>query len=104
MHSLPHSDAVLAIPPGFSSLGGSPLSAFNGMTDGRRVLTFQGHPEFDAATVERLLPLLDQRGLVPGRLPPGQDVRAVRASLTAQPLDTALLARAVVGFLTAPLE
>lgn len=94
------SDAVLSLPPGFVSLGGSPLSCVNGMTDGRRVLTFQGHPEFDADVVERLLPLLDARGLVPRRLPPGQDVASVRASMAAAPLDTAWLAHAVVRFFT----
>ena len=95
-------DAVESMPPGFFSLGGSVLSPVNGMSDGGRVLTWQGHPEFDADTVERLLPVLDGRGLVPGRLPPGQDVAAVRASLSAQPLDTPWLARAAVAFLTQP--
>ena len=95
-----HGDAVEALPPGFFSLGGSALSPCNGMCDGRRVLTWQGHPEFDADTVERLLPLLDSRGLVPGRLPPGRDVAAVRASLGAADLDTAFLARAAVALFT----
>ena len=95
-----HGDAVEALPPGFFSLGGSAVSPCNGMADGGRVLTWQGHPEFDAATVERLLPLLDARGLVPARLPPGQDVAAVRASLEAAALDTAFLARAAVALFT----
>ena len=90
------------MPPGFFSLGGSDVSPVNGMSDGKRVLTWQGHPEFEADTVERLLPLLDARGLVPQRLPPGQSVAAVRASLAAQPLDTPWLARAALAFLTQP--
>ena len=97
-----HGDAVEVLPPGFFSLGGSALSPCNGMADGDRVLTWQGHPEFDAATVEGLLPVLDSRGLVPGRLPPGQDVAAVRASLEAAALDTAFLARAAVALFTQP--
>ena len=96
-----HGDAVEALPPGFFSLGGSAVSPCNGMADASgRVLTWQGHPEFDAATVERLLPLLDARGLVPARLPPGQDVAAVRASMQAAALDTAFLARAAVALFT----
>lgn len=93
-------DAVAAMPPGFFALGGSAVSPVNGMSDGGRVLTWQGHPEFDADTVERLLPLLDARGLVPQRLPPGESVPAVRASLQAEPLDTPWLARAAIAFLT----
>jgi hypothetical protein len=88
------------MPPGFFALGGSAVSPVNGMSDGGRVLTWQGHPEFDADTVERLLPLLDARGLVPQRLPPGESVPAVRASLQAEPLDTPWLARAAIAFLT----
>ena len=64
----------------------------------------QGHPEFEDATVERLLPLLDSRGLVPGRLPPGQDVDAVRASMRAAPLHTRWLAAAAVAHLTQPRQ
>jgi hypothetical protein len=90
------------MPPGLWPLGGSAMSPVNGMSDGAGILTFQGHPEFDAATVERLLPLLDARGLVPARLPAGQDVRAVRASLQAQPLHTPWLASVALAFLTAP--
>jgi len=90
------------MPEGFFCLGGSTVSQYNGMSDGQRVLTWQGHPEFDAPLVERLLPLLDERGLVPARLPPGQDVASVRASLQAAPLDTAWLARAALAFLAQP--
>ncbi len=89
------------MPPGLWPLGGSALSAFNGMSDGAQILTFQGHPEFVPATVERLLPLLDERGLVPGRLPAGQGVADVRASMEAQRLDTPWLSRVVLAFLTA---
>jgi hypothetical protein len=90
------------MPRGFWPLGGSVMSPVNGMSDGERVLTFQGHPEFDAQTVMRLLPLLDERGLVPGRLPQGHDVRGVELSLGARQLDTPWLAALVLAFLTAP--
>ncbi len=88
------------MPRGFWPLGGSAMSPVNGMSDGGRVLTFQGHPEFDADTVKRLLPLLDERGLVPARLPLGQDVGGVQRSLGERQLDTAWLAALVLAFLT----
>lgn len=93
---------MATMPPGFLPLGGSAVSPVNGMTNLSNVLTWQGHPEFDADVVMRLLPLLDARGLVPARLPPGRDMRDVRASLDERALHTRWLAAITLAFLTAP--
>ena len=50
-----HRDEVLEMPAGTHSLGSSPKCAVQGFYLPRRLLTLQGHPEFNAEIVEEIL-------------------------------------------------
>lgn len=50
-----HQDAALALPPGVEPLGATSRCTTQGMYARGRLLTVQGHPEFDAAIMDELL-------------------------------------------------
>ncbi|ATY65356.1 GMP synthase [Cordyceps militaris] len=50
-----HRDAVTVLPPGVDSIGGSAGCRVHGMFRAGRILSFQGHPEFDAETMALIL-------------------------------------------------
>lgn len=50
-----HRDAVVQLPPGVSSIGSSSRCAVHGMYLPNRVLSFQGHPEFDEEAMRLIL-------------------------------------------------
>jgi GMP synthase-like glutamine amidotransferase len=50
-----HRDIVHAYPSSVSSLGSSPVCAVQGMYTARRLITVQGHPEFNAEIMQEIL-------------------------------------------------
>jgi len=50
-----HKDQVIALPPGASNFLSDNFCPHAGFTMGRHIVTFQGHPEFNAIYSERLL-------------------------------------------------
>jgi GMP synthase (glutamine-hydrolysing) len=58
-----HQDAVLRPPPGATVLAGSACTAHEILAIGDHVLTVQGHPEFQPATVAELIE--NRRGVIP---------------------------------------
>lgn len=50
-----HRDAVTVLPPGVDSIGGSARCGVHGMYRPGRILSFQGHPEFDEETMTLIL-------------------------------------------------
>lgn len=50
-----HRDAVVTLPPGVDSIGGSVACGVHGMYKPGRILSFQGHPEFDEKTMTIIL-------------------------------------------------
>lgn len=50
-----HRDAVTRLPRGVSSIGGSDRCGVHGMYQPGRILSFQGHPEFDEETMSLIL-------------------------------------------------
>lgn len=59
-----HQDAVLSLPENLASLGSSPACAIQGLFQDGRVLTLQGHPEFNAYIMRRLLDAKNDAGLL----------------------------------------
>ncbi|KAF1734637.1 putative glutamine amidotransferase-like protein [Beauveria bassiana] len=53
--SITHRDAVTVLPPGVDSIGGSARCGVHGMYRPGRILSFQGHPEFDEETMTLIL-------------------------------------------------
>jgi GMP synthase-like glutamine amidotransferase len=78
-----HGDYVvpLGVPPGLTSMGGTPLSPHNGFFNGTNILTFQGHAEFDVESVEVCIEKLSEKGILPKRLPPGATLQQVKETL-----------------------
>ena len=86
-------------PAELANMGGTQLSPVNGLFNGDNLLTFQGHPEFSAAVVDGLIPVLAERGHLPARLPPAAGgLEGVRASLT-ECVDAPWLREAMLSFL-----
>lgn len=78
-----HGDWVppAGVPPPLASMGGSSVSPVQGMWDPRhgRVLTFQGHPEFDAEAMRAGFERATRAGVV--RWPEGVNEHRARATL-----------------------
>jgi GMP synthase-like glutamine amidotransferase len=58
-----HQDAVFTYPPSVEHLGHSPSCHVQGMYERKRLITTQGHPEFDGDIVEELLENRHDRGV-----------------------------------------
>lgn len=58
-----HRDAVFDYPPQVQPLGSSPRCDVQGMYIPRKLLTVQGHPEFDAEIVRELLEVRHVQGI-----------------------------------------
>jgi GMP synthase-like glutamine amidotransferase len=58
-----HQDAVFTYPPSVEHLGHSPSCHVQGMYEKKRLITTQGHPEFDGDIVAELLENRHDRGV-----------------------------------------
>lgn len=58
-----HRDIIYAYPPGVQELGASPRCSVQGMSIPHKLLTVQGHPEFDAEIVRELLEVRHEQGI-----------------------------------------
>lgn len=58
-----HHDIVFSTPPDVFTLGSSPRCAVQGMYLPQRLLTIQGHPEFDATIMNELLIMRHASGI-----------------------------------------
>ena len=58
-----HQDAVYTYPPSVEHLGHSPSCHVQGMYERKRLITTQGHPEFDEDIVAELLENRHDRGV-----------------------------------------
>ena len=58
-----HKDIVFTYPPEVEPLGSSPRCEVQGMLIPKRVITVQGHPEFNAEIVTELLEARHQQGI-----------------------------------------
>lgn len=58
-----HRDIVYAYPAGVQQLGASPRCSVQGMHIPHKLLTVQGHPEFDAEIVRELLEVRHEQGI-----------------------------------------
>ena len=58
-----HKDIVYEYPPGAESLGFTPKCEIHGMLVPRRVITIQGHPEFDKDIMTELLETRHTQGI-----------------------------------------
>lgn len=88
-----HRDQVIELPPGASVVAANDHCPVSAMTVGRRIVGFQGHPEF---VPDYSAALMESRR---GTLIPDQVVEEGIASLESAP-DRRLLAEWIVGFLT----
>ena len=58
-----HKDIVFTYPPEVEPLGSSPRCEVQGMLIPKRVITIQGHPEFNAEIVAELLEARHKQGI-----------------------------------------
>ena len=58
-----HKDIVYTYPPEVEPLGSSPRCEVQGMLIPRRLITIQGHPEFNAEIVTELLEARHEQGI-----------------------------------------
>lgn len=58
-----HRDIVAAWPKEVTPLGSSPRCAVQGMYIARKLITVQGHPEFNGVIMSELLTLRNQQGI-----------------------------------------
>lgn len=63
-----HRDIVSSYPAGVQQLGNSPRCSVQGMYIPHRLLTVQGHPEFDAEIVRELLEVRHEQGIFDDRI------------------------------------
>jgi GMP synthase-like glutamine amidotransferase len=76
-----HSDLVTKLGRGLRSMGGTRACPIEATFNGENVLTFQGHPEFDQATMNGILDRLIRSGKAPGcfvATPPSSPKRKTR--------------------------
>ncbi|KAM3429883.1 hypothetical protein NHJ13734_007977 [Beauveria thailandica] len=88
-----HRDAVTVLPPGVDSIGGSARCGVHGMYRPGRILSFQGHPEFDEETMTLILEGRHSIGVF------SQDMYRDGMSRVAWPHCGKMLATKVCGFL-----
>ena len=86
-----HQDQVVQLPATADVIAGSDFCPFGMLVYGKQALTFQGHPEFDAAYGQGLLDC--RRGLL------GEQVASDGEKVVNQPIDSASVAQWIVGFL-----
>lgn len=60
-----HRDVVYGLPEGVTSLGASPICENQGMYAKGRLITIQGHPEFNEFIMRELLETRKDQGLWP---------------------------------------
>lgn len=58
-----HRDVVYAYPEGVEELGSSPVCKVQGMYSVRRVITVQGHPEFDEEIMREIIQTRHNTGI-----------------------------------------
>lgn len=58
-----HKDIVFEYPEGVEKLGGSPRCLVQGMYQQGRLISVQGHPEFNEGIVSRLVKMRHQQGI-----------------------------------------
>jgi GMP synthase-like glutamine amidotransferase len=58
-----HRDAILEAPDGFTNLGHSQLCDFQGLYVPRKILSIQGHPEFNTFIMSTLLEVRYEQGI-----------------------------------------
>ena len=88
-----HRDIVYCYPEGVEELGSSPVCRVQGMYAPRRLITVQGHPEFDQEIVTEILESRHAMGIF--------DDEAFEAAMrrVGRPHDGVVVGKAFVDFL-----
>lgn len=86
-----HQDQVVELPPGGTVLAGSDFCPYAMLRIGERVVTMQGHPEMNLATVDRLLEIRREKV--------GETVFEAGKQSLGTPLDHAVMAEWLAAFI-----
>ena len=88
-----HRDIVYFYPPGVEELGSSPVCKVQGMYTRKRLITVQGHPEFNETIVTEILKYRHAQGIFNDEVFAGAMKRVIK------PHDGVVVSRAFLKFL-----
>ncbi|EME39851.1 hypothetical protein DOTSEDRAFT_65774 [Dothistroma septosporum NZE10] len=89
-----HRDVVESVPAGCVSIGSTPRCQIHGLYQPHRILTLQGHPEFDQFMVERAAAARAEQGIL------SDDVAVDGIARAGLPHDGDVVARVMYRFLS----
>ena len=93
-----HRDVVESVPVGCESIGSTARCAVHGLYQSGRVLTLQGHPEFDQFMIERAASSRAEQGIL------SKEVAADGIARAGLPHDGDVAARAMYRFIWQPSQ